>query len=626
MRGYRFKLVFIVGLVGCGFDRPDDVGYHVGGEVTGMWDGGTVTLRLEATGVDELLTVDANEPFEFETLLDDGTSFTISVDTPPPGHTCDVTGGASAIAGGDHDTARVGCSGPDVDVTLSAPVDWTFDPSALAQTVDLSLLVQEVAITVTAPAATGIRIEGEDVTSETPSTPRTLVPGTNSATVEIEADSVSRTFEITLDRGSRSIEHDSYLKASNTGEADSFGTAVAISGDLLAIAATGEDSASTTINGSQTDNSADGAGAVYVFRRTASTWEQIAYVKPSNTDAGDVFGKSIALEGNVLVVGAPAEDGPTDNLNDSGAAYVFAFDRATGLWTQETILRASDAAGNGRFGTAVTISGDVIAVSSNPDIGGRSAVYVFRRNGPTWQQEDRLLGSEGGPGDGFGFDLSLDGGVLGVGAPGLVGGQAYVFAHNGSDWLEEGILRSDAVDDYFGRTISVSGQIAVVGAMWDPSDGRGINPPTGGVSSMSGAVYVFAEEGGNWSKEAFIKSSNSDQNDSFGFDVAVEGDVMIASAFLESSAASGINGDESDNSMGGASAVYVFHREARTWTQAFYVKASNPDPSDAFSITDLSRDTMVVGGYGEDSDATGVGGSQGNSARSEGSGAAYCVR
>lgn len=629
MRLDRLAFVFLALVPGCGFERPEDVPsqFQIGGDSDGMWDGAAITLRLESTGVNELLTVDGNDPFEFDTALDEGSSFTVTVETAPNAHDCEVIDGAAVLASADYDQVRIECIRPAVDVTLSAPVAWEFDPGLLEQGVDLSLLVQQIALTVTADDATTIRVGGTELPSGTGSAPLALPLGVSAVTIDVEVDTMSRSFELNIDRGARALEQDVYAKASNTGEGDAFGSAIAVSGDLLAVGAPGEDSSSTTINGAQNDEGAVDAGAAYVFRRTGSSWQQVAYVKPSNAGAGDGFGRSVALDGNTLVVGASAEDGPTNAVTDAGAAYVFVLDPGTGLWSQQAVLRPSDSGTNQRFGFAVAVSGDVVAAGINPDLGVAGAVYMFRRTGSTWAQEDRVQGSESAGTDGFGFDVSLEGGLFGATAPGITGGKAYVFRYSGSDWVEESVLRGGVPNDYFGRNIAVSQDRAVVGASWDNSDARGVNPaPTGGTASMSGAVYVYAKQSGTWSQEAFIKSSNSDADDWFGIDVTMIGDVMVVGSYFEDGGDPGVEGNQGDNSMNAAGAAYVFHRGATGWSQAFYAKSSNPGNGDTFSVVALASDRLVVGAVSEDSDATGVGGSQGDSTNAEGSGAMYLFR
>src|SRR5262249_25486086 len=129
------------------------------------------------------------------------------------------------------------------------------------------------------------------------------------------------------------------VKASNTGAQDGFGVSVSLSGDTLAVGATGEDSAATGVNGNQADNSTELAGAVYVFARNGTTWTQQAYVKASNSGLLDDFGISVSLSGDTLAVGADFESSaatgvdsdPTGVNSDqtdnsafgAGAVYVF---------------------------------------------------------------------------------------------------------------------------------------------------------------------------------------------------------------------------------------------------------------------------------------------------------------
>jgi hypothetical protein len=162
-----------------------------------------------------------------------------------------------------------------------------------------------------------------------------------------------------------------YLKASNTGLGDEFGRSVALSGNTLVVGAMSEGSAATGVNGNQADNNAKSSGAVYVFTRTGGVWSQEAYLKASNTDVGDIFGVSVALSGDTLVVGALGEDSAATGVNgnqadnnafDSGAVYVFT--RTGGVWSQEAYLKASNTDPGDRFGVSVALSGDTMAVGA----------------------------------------------------------------------------------------------------------------------------------------------------------------------------------------------------------------------------------------------------------------------
>jgi hypothetical protein len=174
-----------------------------------------------------------------------------------------------------------------------------------------------------------------------------------------------------------------YLKASNTGANDQFGASVAVAGDTVVVGAYLENSSTTGVNGDQTNNSALDAGAAYVFVRSAGVWTQQAYLKASNTGAGDWFGASVGVAGDTVVVGAWHEDSSTTGVNstpnnsatDAGAAYVFT--RSAGVWTQQAYLKASNTGAGDLFGDAVAVAGDTVVVGAYRENSSSGAVYVF---------------------------------------------------------------------------------------------------------------------------------------------------------------------------------------------------------------------------------------------------------
>ena len=131
-------------------------------------------------------------------------------------------------------------------------------------------------------------------------------------------------------RNGNSWSQQAYIKASNTQKSDLFGQSVALSGDILAVGAQGEDSSTTGIN-SVPDEASSLSGAVYVFSRNSTIWSQTAYIKASNTGTGDWFGYNIALAGDTLAVGAHLEQSsttdvrstPNDDITKAGAVYTF---------------------------------------------------------------------------------------------------------------------------------------------------------------------------------------------------------------------------------------------------------------------------------------------------------------
>ncbi|MCB1205831.1 MAG: FG-GAP repeat protein, partial [Verrucomicrobiae bacterium] len=128
----------------------------------------------------------------------------------------------------------------------------------------------------------------------------------------VSVDDRGATYPITIDP----IAQQAYLKAFNTGAGDSFGGSVAVSGDTVVVGAPNEDSNTTGVNSvPDDDGSADFSGAAYVFVRSGGSWSQQAYLKPSNTGAGDAFGNSVSVSGDTVVVGAPSEDSKTTGVD-----------------------------------------------------------------------------------------------------------------------------------------------------------------------------------------------------------------------------------------------------------------------------------------------------------------------
>ena len=215
-----------------------------------------------------------------------------------------------------------------------------------------------------------------------------------------------------------------------------------------------------------------------------------AKLTASDAEESDWFGFTVSVSGDVAVVGSWRDD---DAGLDSGSAYVYRFDGSS--WIEEQKLTASDAGGDDRFGASVSVSGDVVVVAAVLDDPSGSA-YVYRFNGNTWIEEQKLTASDEAKGNWFGFSLSVSGEAIVVGArndddAGEFSGSAYVYRFDDKAiaWLEEQKLTaSDAApDDRFGGSVSISGDVAVVGASQDNDAGF-----------HSGSAYVYRFDGGGW--------------------------------------------------------------------------------------------------------------------------------
>ena len=534
-----------------------------------------------------------------------------------------------------------------------------FDP---AITTYETMFIGDTSVTVTPTAASGsITVDGTSVTSGAASGSITLPGGNTTITIAVTGPGGTTTYTITAHR----LAQQAYAKASNTGPNDEFGFSVALSGDTMAVGAPQEDSNATGVNGNQANNSAPDSGTVYVFTRSSGVWSQQAYIKASNTGAGDAFGFSVALDGDTLAVGAYAEASSATGINgdqsdnsasSSGAVYVFT--RSGTTWTQQAYVKASNAEGGDVFGISVALSGDTLAVGATQEassatgvngtqtdnsVSNSGAVYVFTRSGTTWSQQAYVKASNTGANDLFGRSVALFGDTLAVGAyqedghaTGVNGNQAdnsatdsgavYVFTRSGSTWSQQAYVKASntGVGDWFGWNVALANDTLAVGARFEASNATGTNgDQSDNSASSSGAVYVFTRSGTTWSQQAYVKASNTGANDQFGVGVALEGDTLAVGAYQEASNATGVNGNQTSNSATDSGAVYVFTRAGTTWSQQGYLKASNTEANDWFGYSiALSGDTVVAGAPAEESNATGVNGNQANNSASS-AGALY---
>jgi len=389
-----------------------------------------------------------------------------------------------------------------------------------------------------------------------------------------------------------------YLKASNAGLSDFFGQSVAASGETVVVGAHHEASSSVGVNGNQGDDSASGAGAAYVFVRQAGIWSQQAYLKASNTEANDQFGISVAMSGDTIVVGASGESSNATGVNgdqtdnsapSSGAAYVFV--RNGTNWVQQAYLKASNPNLFAHFGGSVSISGDTLVVTASDETSNATGVNGNQSN---------------------------------TNAPHA--GAAYVFVRVGSNWTQQAYLKASNTDsgDQFGDSVAVSGDTVVVGAGGEASKTTGVNGDESDNSvRYAGAAYIFVRSETNWTQQAYLKASNTAANDFFGGAISICADTVVVGASAESSNATGVNGNENDDSVPNAGAAYVFVRTGTNWTQEAYLKASSIGTNLFFGgAVSISGEGIAIGAAGEASNATGVNGDPTDNSAPN-SGAAY---
>jgi hypothetical protein len=295
---------------------------------------------------------------------------------------------------------------------------------------------------------------------------------------------------------------------------DTFGGNVALFGDTAVIGAMRD------------DDKGDNSGSAYVFTRSGSDWNQQAKLTASDGANGDAFGQSIALSGDTLVIGAP-HDG--DQGDDSGSVYVFTWSGT--VWKQQAKLTAADGAKGDVFGISVALSGDTIVVGADLNDEkalNAGAVYVYTRSGSSWSQQAKLTAADGAETDIFGVRVALSGDTALISARrddddvmGIDAGSAYVFIRTGTTWRQQAKLTAHdgAADDRFGRSVALAGDTALIGAMFQ--DNKGDN---------SGSAYVFTRSGNIWSHQAKLTAADGAADDVFGWSVAIFGDTALIGA------------------------------------------------------------------------------------------------
>ena len=373
------------------------------------------------------------------------------------------------------------------------------------------------------------------------------------------------------------------LTASDGAMINQFGDSVAISGY-------------TAVIGAPRDNdSGTNSGSSYVFVRDSQTglWREQAKLLPSDGVASDWFGESVAISGDTAIVGAFRDD---DSGSDSGSAYVFVRDPQTGSWREQAKLLPSDGATGDWFGLSVAISGNTAIVGAyrDDDSGSDSgSAYVFVHDPQTgsWREQTKLLPSDGATGDWFGLSVAISGNTAIVGAfkdddSDSDSGSAYVFVHDPhiGIWREQAkLLASDgAAGDWFGKSVAISGDTAVIGAFKDDDSG-----------SDSGSSYVFVRDPqtGIWREQAKLLASDGAAGDWFSWSVAISGDTAV------------IGASKDDDSGSGSGSAYVFERDPLTgsWSKLAKLLASDGAAGDWFGESaKISGNFVIIGATFDD--------------------------
>ncbi len=663
--------------VTCGLPR-----YTVGGTITGV----TGDVLLKNNGGDDIaltgLVASSSTPFTFDTEIEEGSAYLVTVDGKPAGYTCTVNNGsgtASAdvtnvaieceiqrytiggtISGLTHGTLTLLNNGGD-SIAFSGDGSFTF-PTAIAwgSTYEVTLASYPGSLACNVGNERGT-VSG-NVTSvqvrcidTVPAAPSPYFTGTDRP----------RELGVAWPDVAGAEYYQLWKSPDGVAPFVQVGTDVTdnLAGERVSVHRYAWGSSRYYVVACNTY----GCSAPSAVLQTETAMpEAIGYFKASNTAAGGDFGSAVALsaDGTVMVVGADgdASDGVDPGSNDrpqSGAAHVYV-QAVDGTWSHAALLKAPVPESNAHFGAAVAIAADggTLVVSAPDEDDGRGAAYVYTSSAGNWVLQARVQAAVADPDDGFGqaLALSADGSTLAVTASGEDGagtganqdpannlaensGAAYVFVRNAGVWSQQAYLKASNTGggDQLGGlggslpgnvALSADGDTLVVGAPYEDSASTGIN----GIeqdenADDAGAAYVFTRSGASWSQQAYLKASNTGAEDLFGTAVTLsaDGNRLAIGAPREDSNATGINGNQASEDLSDAGAVYVYERSGGTWSQTAYLKASNTGSGDWFGgRLAIAADgmTLLASAALEDGTSAGVNGNEATNTAAD-SGAGY---
>lgn len=402
---------------------------------------------------------------------------------------------------------------------------------------------------------------------------------------------------------------------------DAFGYDVAISGNTAIVSAVGNDTGEHN------------PGSVHVFVRDGATWNWRQQLTGSDAVEGDLFGQSIVISGDTIIVGAVLDTVGANTFQ--GSAYLFT--RSGGEWTERQKLTADNGAATDLFGISVDIDGDTAIVGATGANSDKGAAYIFVRSAAGWEQRQELRANNGATNDLFGTSVALSGDTALIGAPGDdVGsnanqGSAYVFFRSGETWARQQKLTTPdgAANDNFGGAVALSGDTAVIGA-----SGKDLN------GEDQGAAYLFSRSGETWSQQPRIFAASGKAEDKFGGAVAISGDSVLAGVAFDDigdkenqgsavvfvictglaqqrlltenshqfgnsvaisgdTAVVGADYDDVDGNEDQGSA-YIYVRDGASWTQQQKLTASTGVEGDHFGDSvGISGNTVIIGAPGD---------------------------
>lgn len=372
---------------------------------------------------------------------------------------------------------------------------------------------------------------------------------------------------------------------SNGQASDVFGKSVSISGDYAIVGSPNDSEGALVGNGTAT-----------IFKRNAANgmWESQGRILNPGAQSSEEFGASVSISGDYAIAGAAWDT--EGGFGASGSATVFKRNASTGVWESQGKLVNPAIASGDFFGYSVSISGDFAIVGAYIDdegagLSNNGSATVFKRNSTTgvWESQGKMVNPAAASDDYFGSSVAISGDFAIVGAPnddegaGLTdNGSATIFKRNSTTgvWESQGKLvnPSAASSDFFGNSVSISGNYAIVGAAGD-DEGAGLT------NNGTATIFKRNETTGVWESQGKLINASPASNDQFGNSVAIAGDFAMVASFLDD----------------GTGTATVYRRYGNIWRTVQKITNPQAQAGDFFGVScsiDASTRRFLVGSTG----------------------------
>jgi len=400
-------------------------------------------------------------------------------------------------------------------------INESIDVNRTNYSATLSHMTESVQIQASATVSGTVSVNGETVSASTSSMPITLEVGTNNISIQVaSSDGSSPTnYSLTINRqDAGEFSQNVFMKSEDAlelGEYGAFGASIATQDNLMVVGARAN---------------------VYVYELVDNNWNLQATIQPSFGGHNASVIEAVAIDGNTLVAGDFRDSTDAAGINSefseipiSRAGAVYIFEKIDGEWIQQAYIKAEDRAELEEFGFAVALAGDTLVVGargyelSGPENSSytnhhQGSAYVYSKKDDEWS-----------------FDIKLT-------APFPTGG------------------------DHFGEAVAIDENTIVIGSHLEDGDSQGQNGDQDtNIGPNSGAVYIYERNGGQWSLQTYLKSSDSKLADQFGYRLDLDGDILAVSAALKA--------EDSESTKSGG--VYLFSKQAG-WDEIAYLEPSVP--------------------------------------------------